>query len=203
MKAATNGAIRKRDDGIVIIDPEKARGQKQIVDACPYGAISWNEQAQLPQAWIFDAHLLDNGWQQTRAEQGCPTEVFKSMKIEDEEMARIASSEGLEVLKPELGTRPRIYYKNLHLFTQCFVGGTVVMDVNGVEECAPNAEVVLTRDGREAGRATTDAFGEFRIDRLDPDSGPYLLKATGKSGQASTQFSLGTESPYLGVLRLA
>ena len=62
MKAAKNGAVKKRADGIVIIDPEKAKGQKAIADACPYGAISWNEELQLPQAWIFDAHLLDDGW---------------------------------------------------------------------------------------------------------------------------------------------
>jgi Fe-S-cluster-containing dehydrogenase component len=62
MKAAKNGAVRKRPDGIVIIDPEKSKGQKQIVDACPYGAISWNEEKQMPQHWIFDAHLLDAGW---------------------------------------------------------------------------------------------------------------------------------------------
>lgn len=201
-KAATNGAVRKRDDGIVIIDPEKAKGQKQIVEACPYGAVSWNEEKQLPQAWIFDAHLLDDGWTQTRAEQGCPTAVFRSVKVEDAEMARLARDEGLEVLQPELGTRPRIYYKNLHLFTKCFVGGTVVLDVNGVEECAANAEVVVSRGGREVGRATTDAFGEFRIDHLDPNSGPYDLQATGGTGKASLQFSVGTESPYLGALRL-
>ena len=37
IKAAPKGVIRKRRDGIVIIDPEKAKGQKQLVDACPYG----------------------------------------------------------------------------------------------------------------------------------------------------------------------
>ena len=39
MEAARDGAIYRRDDGIVIIDPEKSKGQKQIVDACPYGCI--------------------------------------------------------------------------------------------------------------------------------------------------------------------
>src|SRR5213080_1801932 len=66
MKAAPQGAIKKRRDGIVIIDPEKAKGQRQLVDACPYGHIWWNEELQLPQAWPFDAHLLDRGWDQTR-----------------------------------------------------------------------------------------------------------------------------------------
>jgi len=42
LKAARDGAVQKRADGIVIIVPEKSRGQKQLVEACPYGAISWN-----------------------------------------------------------------------------------------------------------------------------------------------------------------
>ena len=57
MKVAKDGAITKRADGIVIIDPVKSKGQKAIVDACPYGAVYWNEEKQIPQAWIFDAHL--------------------------------------------------------------------------------------------------------------------------------------------------
>ena len=49
MKAAKENAVYKRSDGIVIIDPEKAVGQRQIVDACPYHVIYWNEEKQLPQ----------------------------------------------------------------------------------------------------------------------------------------------------------
>lgn len=202
IKAARNGAVTKRPDGIVIIDPEKSKGQKQIVDACPYGAISWNEEKQIPQAWIFDAHLLDQGWTKTRAEQCCPTGVFRSVKVEDAEMQRLKAEEGLEVLQPELGTKPRVYYKNLHLMTRCFVGGSVVADVGGVEECAPGVEVVLRKDGREVGRATTDTFGEWKIDRLEPGSGRYELEATGSAGRLALQFELGAESRNLGVMKL-
>lgn len=204
MKAATNGAISKRPDGIVIIDPVKSKGQKQIVAACPYGAISWNEEKQIPQAWIFDAHLLDEGWTQTRVEQSCPTGVFRSVKVEDEEMQRIKAEEGLEVLQPELGTRPRVYYKNLHLMTRCLVGGTVVAHAKGVEECAEGAEVVLKLKGREVARATTDTFGEFRFDKLEQNSGQYEVEVkSGSSGRASMQFDLGDDSLYLGVMTLA
>ena len=203
MKAAKNGAVTKRDDGIVIIDPVKSKGQREIVAACPYGAISWNEEKQIPQAWIFDAHLLDEGWTKTRAEQCCPTDVFRSVKVEDQEMQRIKEAEGLEVLQPELGTQPRVYYKNLHLMTQCFVGGSVVAIVDGVEECAEGAQVALKHNGNEIARATTDTFGEFKIDRLEPDSGQYELEVTGESGSASMRFDLGDESLYLGVVKLA
>ena len=203
MKAAKDGAVRKRDDGIVIIDPVLAKDQKQIVDACPYGAVTWNEEERLPQIWIFDAHLLDDGWTQTRAEQCCPTDVFKSVKVEDAEMQRMAERDGLEVLQPELETGSRVYYKNLHLMTQCFVGGSVTVDVNGVEECVEGADVVLTKNGNEVGRATTDTFGEFKIDRLSKGSGQYELQvSSGSSGTVTSRFDLGDESLYLGVLTL-
>ena len=203
MKAAKDGAISKRADGIVIIDPEKSKGQKAIVDACPYGAISWNEEKQIPQAWIFDAHLLDTGWTQTRAEQCCPTGVFRSVKVEDQEMQRIKEEEGLEVLRPELETKPRVYYKNLHLMTRCFVGGSVVANMDGVEECAESAEVILKQSGSEIARAATDTFGEFKIDNLEKNSGPYELEVkSDSSGNASMKFDLGDESLYLGVMKL-
>jgi Fe-S-cluster-containing dehydrogenase component len=203
MKAAKNGAIKKRDDGIVIIDPVKAKGQKEIVDACPYGAVSWNEDLRVPQIWIFDAHLLDNGWDKTRCEQQCPTDVFRSVKVEDAEMQRIAAEEGLEVLQPELGAKPRVYYKNMHFFSKCFVGGSVAGLINGVDECIEGAEVVLKKDGGEFARTTTDTFGEFKIDKLEPHSGSYEVEVRGSTGEAAATFELGQESVYLGVLTLA
>jgi len=202
IKAAKDGAVKKRADGIVIIDPAKAKGQKEIVDACPYDAVSWNEELQLPQAWIFDAHLFDDGWDKTRAEQHCPTDVFRSLKVDDAEMQRIASEEGLEVLQPELGTKPRVYYKNRHFFTHCFVGGSVVKAVQGVEECAEGVEVVLNQGDSEVGRATTDTFGEFKIDRLEPASGSYQLEISSADGSLAKSFDLGEESLYLGTLEL-
>jgi Fe-S-cluster-containing dehydrogenase component len=203
MKAARNGAITKRPDGIVIIDPVKSKGQRQIVDACPYGAVYWNEEREIPQAWIFDAHLLDQGWAQTRAEQCCPSGVFRAVKAEDAEMQLMQAAEGLEVLKPELETKPRVYYRNLHLMTKCFVGGSVAADVRGVEECVAGAEVVLKKDGREIGRATTDTFGEWKIDRLEPNSRGYQLEVTGSAGRFAMQFDIGAESRYLGVMKLS
>jgi len=76
------------------------------------------------------------------------------------------------------------------------------MDVGGVEECAADVEVVLRQDGREVGRATTDTFGEFKVDRLAPNSGSYQIEARSPLGHLSRQFELGAESLYLGVLSL-
>ncbi len=78
--AKGGGAVKKRDDGIVLIDPDKAKGRKDLVDACPYGHIWWNEEHQVPQAWNFDAHLIDQGWQQTRGHQSCPTGAMRAIR---------------------------------------------------------------------------------------------------------------------------
>ncbi len=86
--------------------------------------------------------------------------------------------------------------------TKCFVGGTVVMHVDGIEECAAGVEVVLTRDGIEVGRATTDSFGEFKIDRLEPGGAGYRLQATSPAGRFVAEFELGDDSLYLGLLTL-
>lgn len=202
MQAAKDGAVTRRADGLVIIDPIKAKGQKQIVDACPYGAVSWNEEAQLPQAWTFDAHLLDQGWDRVRAEQCCPTGVFRTLKVDDAEMQRLTEAENLTVLQPELGTRPRVHYKNMHLVTHCFIGGTVVTDRSGVEECVTEADVALFQAGQEISRTRSDSFGEFKLDRLPPHSGDYELRITSTSGRYETQVTLAADSPYLGVLKL-
>jgi len=197
IKAAKDGAIKKREDGIVIIDPVKAKGQKQLVEACPYGAIWWNEELNLPQAWPFEAHLIDQGWKQTRGQQSCPTGAMKAVALEDEEMAKMARDEGLEVLKPELGTRPRVYYRNMWRFTTAFIGGSVSREAKGVIDCVEGAKVVLKKSGRLVAELTTDNYGDFKFDRLPEDSGSYTVEVEGKS----IDVTLGT-SAYLGEIRV-
>ncbi len=170
------GAISKRSDGIVLIDPEKAKGRRDLVDACPYGHIWWNEELGLPQSWPFDAHLLDQGWQQTRGQQSCPTGAMRAVKVEDAEMARMAREEGLEVIRPELGTRPRVYYRNLWRYSKCFIGGTVATEVDGVVDCVEGARLRLMKGGTLVAETITDNYGDFKFDTLDEGSGRYLIE---------------------------
>ena len=64
--AAKDGAVYRREDGIVMIDPEKAKGQDQIVASCPYRVIYWNADLQLPQKCGLCAQRLDTGDKQPR-----------------------------------------------------------------------------------------------------------------------------------------
>ena len=194
-------AIRKRDDGIVIIDPVKARGRKDIVGSCPYGAIVWNEEQQVPQTWIFDAHLLDQGWDRPRCQQSCPTDVFEAVKLDDAAMKKKAETEGLKVLKPDLGTRPRVWYRGLERWETCFIGGSVSADVAGAVECIEGAEVSLSQAGKVLARTVTDGFGDFRFDNLAGDGGTYRVEVSHAHGSVWRDCVL-SESVYLGELRL-
>ncbi|MCZ6448230.1 MAG: carboxypeptidase regulatory-like domain-containing protein [Alphaproteobacteria bacterium] len=203
IKAAENNAVTKRDDGIVIIDPEKSVGQRQIMEACPYGVVFWNEEKNIPQAWPFDAHLLDAGWEEPRAATACPTGAFRALKVEDSEMRRIRAEQGLEELEPGAATKPRVFYKNLHRFTKCVVAGSVAGEINGVEECLGGATVTLIKGGDVVARCETDAFGDFKIDRLDPASGGYTVRVAHEGFAAhSIEFELG-DSITLGTIRLS
>lgn len=202
IRAAKDGAVAKRADGIVIIDPVKARGQKQLVAACPYGAIHWNEEKQLPQAWPFDAHLLDQGWTRTRGAQVCSTQAMRAACVEDEEMQKIVREEKLEVLHPEYGTKPRVYYKNLDRFYKAFVGGSLAGKVNGVSECVEGARVTLRRGAQVIAETTSDAYGDFRFRGLEENSGAYGIDVADARFDAKVvEFEL-KESACLGMISL-
>lgn len=202
IKAAKDGAITKRADGIVIIDPVKAKGQRQLVDACPYGAIHWNEEKQLPQAWPFDAHLLDQGWVRTRGSQVCPTQAMRTVLADDDEMRDIVQREKLEVLHPEYETRPRVYYKNLDRFLKAFVAGSLAGEVGGVTECIEGARVSLQREGRKIAETRSDPYGDFKFRGLEENSGAYRIEiAEERFAAKSVEFDL-RESAYLGTISL-
>jgi len=202
MAAAQGGAITKRPDGIVVIDPDKSKGQKQIVDACRYGAVFWNEELDIPQAWFFDAHLIDAGWTEPRCVDVCPTGALRSLKVDDAKMAKVAEDEDLEPLRPDLNTRPRVHYRNLWRYAKCFIGGTVSAERAGVVDCVEGARVVLRHAGEIVAETETDGFGDFKIDRLNPDSGDYTVELSVDGMGVERREVLLGESVNLGEIRL-
>jgi Fe-S-cluster-containing dehydrogenase component len=194
MKAAKDGAIYKRKDGIVIIDPIKSKGQKDLVAACPYGSIYWNEELKIPQKCTFCAHLLDKGWKEPRCVQACPT---GALSFEDYNVVKsLLKNKRLEVMNPEFGTKPNVCYVGL---PQRFIAGAVLFgDKN---ECAENVTVTIMGGG-EKKTAKTDNYGDFEFEGL-----PVDLDFTVKlecSGYQPQEFSVNTKADiYLGMIKLS
>jgi len=194
-----DGAVYKREDGVVIIDPVKAVGHREIAASCPYSVIYWNEEKQLAQKCTGCAHLIDEGWTETRCSQVCPTDAIELFLGSDEEMAARVTDEGLERYRDSLGTRPRVYYRNLHRWTKAFVAGNAVDEVR--DECAEGVSAAVSVEGREVGRATTDNYGVFLIDKLEPGR-DCTLKLEGAGYRSLSMPVRVDESVTLGAVLL-
>lgn len=171
-------AIYKRDDGMVIIDPEKCTGCKLCKDACPYGAIYFNEGLNIAQKCTGCAHLRDSApdeWQVPRCVDQCPTGALAfGEESEFQEFIK-----GAEPLIPDSKTRPRVYYKNL---PKKFVAGTVYDPKQ--KEVIIGAACTLKDDVSGATfTAVTDNFGDFWFNGLADDRTFTLTIVKGKQSK--------------------
>ncbi len=170
MAAGKNGAVYRRPDGLVVIDPEKAKGQRELAGACPYGKIFWNEELNLPQKCTGCAHLLDHGARLPRCVEACPTDA---MKFGDEEELADLIRDAV-VLHPEYGAGPRVYYRNI---PGCFLGGLVYDPA--AEEVITGAKVTLTLADGAVRETVTDEFGDFWFKDLPETAAAVLIEAQG------------------------
>ena len=199
IKDSPAGTVYKRDDGLVIIDPVMAEGHPEIVKTCPYDVIFWNDEAHVAQKCTGCAHLMDEGWKETRCSQICPAEAIKLVLADDDEMAALVAAEKLEVLKPELGAKPRVYYRNLYLFDKAFIAGSVVF--GDTDECAEGAKATVTRNRQKVGEATASNYGDFYVDCLEPGS-EYTLTVEAPGYTPVTRTIKLEQSVNLGMISL-
>jgi hypothetical protein len=126
---------------------------------------------------------------------------MRAIAVEDDEMARMVREEGLEVMRPELGSKPRVYYRNLWRYSKCFIGGSISSEANGLVDCVEGARVRLLKDGRLIGEATSDGYGDFKFDKLDEESGKYAVEISANGRTKTVDARLGV-SVNLGEIRL-
>ena len=153
--------VYKRDDGIVILDPEKAKGRKDLAEK--FEGVYWNEQLEIPQKCTMCAHLLDDGWTEPRCVDVCATGALRFGDEEDfgDELAKAKKFD------PE----SRYYYINI---PKRWVYGVLVDRT--INEVIIGAKVSLVdAEGAEVASVETDDFGEFRFKELD--EALYTVKA--------------------------
>lgn len=193
--ATVEGAVYKRDDGIVIIDPEKAKGQKQIVDACPIGAIYWNEELQLPQKCTMCAELLDDPeypGKEPRCVEACPNEALIFGDLDDPESKvskRIAAGKvtplkGLEDIKTSV----------VHLnVPTAFLAGTVFYPAEEEEVCI-GAHVKATCECGTVYEMDTNWAGDWEFEDL-PLNKTFTIEIT-MDGFKPVTYTATTDSDH-------
>lgn len=160
IRAATGGAVMRRPDGIVIIDPVKAAGQREIVDACPYRVVFWNEAEAVAQKCTFCAHLLDAGWKEPRCVEACPTRalVFGDLADPESDIAKLKAARPVEDFHAGFASRPAVGYLGL---PKRFVTGEIAF-ADKLQEPAVGVDVALDLGGATR-MTTTDNYGDFEF----------------------------------------
>lgn len=175
-------AVYVREDGIVIIDPEAARGNEALVDACPYHTVYWNADLQVAQKCTMCAHLLDAGWEKPRCVTACPSDALSF--VEASELTAENLYAPLERMNPEFGTKPRVAYVNI---PKPFVAGAVYSPSENI--CLEKVDLVLSNQATgEKYFGRTGLLGEFRIENVAP--GYYTLQLDKDGYDAKTLSSL-------------
>ena len=198
VKAAENGAVYRRDDGIVVIDPQKAVGQKQLVKSCPYDVIFWNEEINLPQKCTFCVHRLEKG-EIPRCIQACPSDCMTFGDLDDphSDVSKLLTATGAEAYHSEWNTKPGVYYVDLHKITRYFIAGTIIYGDS--DECAENVTVTLAANAKST-KTTTNNYGDFEFDGLE--SGKYTVKLQG-DGYSPKSIDVDLKATnYLGTIVL-
>lgn len=172
MAAAKDGAVYRREDGLVIIDPVKAKGQRQIMEACPYHAVYWNDALNIPQKCTGCAHLLDDADSPIRVPRcvdNCHVDVI--LFGEEDQL----DLEGAEVLHPEWGTQPRVFYKGL---PKKFIAATV-FDPQAQEIVSGAKVTAVCAEG--SFETVTDDWGDFWLRDLPEADFDLTIEKDGKA----------------------
>ena len=194
LNVCDDAAIIRRDDGLVLIEPDKCTGCKKCQEACPYGAIYFNEKESVCQKCTGCAHLTDNNEdiKLPRCVEVCPTGAI----VFGEEAEQEDFIVGAETLKPEAGTHPRVYYRNI---PGKFIGGTIYDPAE--KEVIVGAKVRATIGGKTH-HTVTDALGDFWFNDLAVGVFSVVVEAKGFAHKTFARVSTREGSVNLGDIPL-
>jgi tetrathionate reductase subunit B len=178
--AAAPDAVYRREDGLVIVDPEKAQGKRELVDACPYGAIYYNEELDIAQKCTGCAHLVDEG-KIPHCVDACATGAL--IFGEEEELAELIANE-VHDFDVE-GTGSLVHYLNPF---RLFISGEV-WD-READLIIEGATATLTAQDGAKLTAQTDGFGDFWFKQLKPGKYTLDIAADGYDGVTGKEIDL-------------
>jgi Fe-S-cluster-containing dehydrogenase component len=111
VQVCPTGATFKTDDGVVLIDHTYCIGCQYCVQACPYGARFFNVEKRVTEKCTWCYHRITKGLQPACVEV-CPVgaRVFGDRRDKDSPISRFLAENRVEVLKPETGNAPNVFY---------------------------------------------------------------------------------------------
>ena len=133
---------------------------KELLQACPYGCVQWNEAAGIAQKCNGCAHMLDRGEKQTRCSECCPNQalIFGDLDDPDSEISKFAAAHAdeLEDFQPAFKAQPSVRYMYL---PKPFICG----EVTGDGEDIKGAKVTAKSECGCVFEAETDFLGDFEV----------------------------------------
>ena len=188
-------AIYRRDDGIVIIDPEVCNGCDKCVAACPYERIFFNDELKIAQKCTMCAHLLDVGRDMPRCVSACPNDAL--VFVDTDELTEENLYAPLEHLHAEYGADPLVAYVKL---PKIFVAGELASDDE--EYCIEAALVrVVNQVTGAAFEGYSGTFGDFHVDVDKPGFYTVTFAKEGYKRKSITDVDL-RQSLSLDVVKL-
>lgn len=158
IKVCPEGAIRRREDGLVWIDEQTCTGCGLCQQACPYDVIYMNQELGVAQKCTGCAHRVDEG-ALPRCVEICP---HNAILFGTDAASLAEEGQALEVYHPEFEARPAVLWNGL---PQPWIAGTVVdADADEVLANVTVAAVDLFEDGTAT--VMSDEFGDFWLRRV-------------------------------------
>jgi tetrathionate reductase subunit B len=108
------GATFTTQDGVVLVDQSYCIGCRYCIQACPYGARFLHPTTHTAEKCTFCYHRVVKGLVPACVEV-CPTQarIFGDLKQRSSPLSRFMRQHEIQVLKPHLNTKPKVYYANL------------------------------------------------------------------------------------------
>ena len=111
VEACPTRASWKREDGFVLIREERCVGCRLCIAACPYNARFLDPIEHITHKCTFCAHRVEEGLEPACVNtcQGT-ARIFGDLNDPQSEVARLVASQPTQVIKPEMGTEPSVFY---------------------------------------------------------------------------------------------
>ncbi len=194
--ACNNQAIYKRDDGIIIIDPDKCGGHQMCISACPYDDVLYfNDSLNIMQKCTMCAHLLDVG-EIPRCVDACPTDAMVFGDEDDPKIKALIAQ--AEPLKPEADVKPRVFYIGL---PKRFIAGAVYDPAE--DRCTLGAKVTATNLATGAVETVeTDSYGDFWFNKLEKGEYSVLIEKDGYRDQFISPVDVSEKDLNIGDIKM-